>query len=159
MKKILGLKIGGLQQKILNLVLVFMLALISAFTAVSIYQLRQLNNIVSDAGADQQKSIKEVSTQTMEQVVQTSVTKTNSLQADAADNIFSEIIDDINMLNTLAQGYFDNSELEPAMVEAPDPKNDGTAAAQLLCEEGVDPAGSEYLSGTFKRHAESPAYK
>lgn len=145
MKIIWGFKIGGLQQKILNLVLIFLLALIGVFTGVSIYQLKHLNAIVTEAGDEQQKSIKEVSESTMELVVQSSVTKTNSLQADVADDIFVEIVDDINMLTELAQRYFENNELEPAKVYPPDPKNDGTAAAQMLCEEGIDYTKSEYL--------------
>lgn len=145
MKIIWGFKIGGLQQKILNLVLIFLLALIGVFTGIAIYQLKHLHTIVTEAGEEQQKSIKEVSESTMELVVQSSVTKTNSLQADVADDIFVEIVDDINMLTELAQRYFENNELEPANVYPPDPKNDGTAAAQMLCEEDIDYTKSEYL--------------
>ena len=52
LKKILGITLGGLHQKILILVLVFLLALIGVFTGVSIYQTGQLGDVVSDTNRD-----------------------------------------------------------------------------------------------------------
>ena len=43
MKIIKGIKIGGLQQKIFNLMLIFIVALIGAYAAVAVYQQKNLN--------------------------------------------------------------------------------------------------------------------
>ena len=61
MKIIKGIKIGGLQQKIFNLMLIFILLLVGAYVAVSVWQQRSLTNIVQESGARQQESITAVS--------------------------------------------------------------------------------------------------
>ena len=55
MKTILGIKIGGLQQKIFNLVLLVIIAIIGAFIAVNAYQQNKLTQIVQSAGVEQQE--------------------------------------------------------------------------------------------------------
>ena len=108
MIKKFGLTFGGLEQKILNLVLIFMLAIVGAFTAVSIYQVNRLNNIVSDASSQQQGAIQKVSGDTMHQVIAGSMTKTNALQAYIADDMFLDIKTDVSMLQSLATGLFED---------------------------------------------------
>ena len=51
MKIIRGIKIGGLQQKVLNLMLIFIIALISAYAAVAAYQQKNLTAVVQRASA------------------------------------------------------------------------------------------------------------
>ncbi len=63
MRIIRGIKIGGLQQKLFNLMLIFVLALVLVFVAVSVYQQRNLKSVVEDASTRQQASITEVSEQ------------------------------------------------------------------------------------------------
>ena len=81
MKKIWKFKIGGLQQKIINLVIVAILAVLALFGAVSIYQGRQLKKIVEDASSEQQDKINTISESTMEQVVNKTLIKSTSEQA------------------------------------------------------------------------------
>ena len=81
MVKKFGIKCGGLQQKILNLVLIFILAIVGVFAAVSVYQGRHLSEIVSEAGEKQQKSIKSVSQETMNYIVHSSLAKNTAMQA------------------------------------------------------------------------------
>ena len=95
MKVIRGIKIGGLQQKIFNLVLIFIVALIAAYAAVSFYQQRNLTNIVQESIEAQQESIAEVSEETMEAVLDTSMSRTTALQAYIADELFSDVRSDV----------------------------------------------------------------
>ena len=57
MKYIRGIAIGGLQQKIFNLMVIFIAALIAVYAAVTVYQQRNLSHIVEDAAAQQQAAI------------------------------------------------------------------------------------------------------
>ena len=57
MKIIRGIKIGGLQQKIFNLMLIFIVALIGAYATVAVYQQKNLTAVVQEASAEQQASI------------------------------------------------------------------------------------------------------
>ncbi len=146
MIKKFGLTFGGLEQKILNLVLIFMLAIVGAFTAVSIYQVNRLNNIVSDASSQQQGAIQKVSGDTMHQVIAGSMTKTNALQAYIADDMFLDIKTDVSMLQSLATGLFEHMDsFDAAPYALPDKTKDGQLSAQVLFEDGVDYTKSEYL--------------
>ena len=108
MKKKFGLTFGGLQQKILNLVLLLLLALIGVFGVVSVYQANHLSDVVSSTNDDQQNAIKDVSGNTMKQVIDSSMTKSNRLQAYIADDMFSDIKTDVSTLQSLAAGLFDS---------------------------------------------------
>ena len=57
MKIVRGIKIGGLQSKIFNLLLVFIIAFMLAYSAVSLYNQRELGDIVQEASAQQQASV------------------------------------------------------------------------------------------------------
>ena len=61
MKFIHGIKLGGLQQKIFNLMLIFIIALVCAYAAIGAFQQKRLSGVVEGAGAEQQASIKAVS--------------------------------------------------------------------------------------------------
>ena len=68
LKIINGIKIGGLQQKIFNLMLIFIVALVGVYVAVSAWQQRSLSDIVQKASELQQESITAVSEETMNAV-------------------------------------------------------------------------------------------
>ena len=146
MKIIRGFKIGGLQQKIFNLMLIFIIALISAYAAVAAYQQKNLTAVVQRASAEQQASITAVSEQTMEAVLETSMSRSTALQAYIANDLFADVQTDVRTLQTFAEELFEHSGSFPAHPYAePDPNNDGIPSVQIQHEEGVDPSGSEDL--------------
>ena len=146
MKIIRGIKIGGLQQKIFNLMLLFIAALIAAYAAVAVYQQKNLKNVVQEASVEQQASITAVSEQTMETVLETSLTRTTALQAYIADDLFADVRTDVMTLQAFAEQLFDHADSFSAHpYYEPDAKNDGIASVQMQHEEGVDPAASEDL--------------
>ena len=146
MKKIFGIKIGGLQQKILSLVLVFLLITIGSGIAINFYKSYQLNSIVEDARKEQQQAISGVSEETMHKIIDSMLTKTNGLQAYIADDMFRSVKKDVLSLQTLAEGVFKGRNvLGTAAVYPPDPSTDGEITAQVLWEEGVDYTKSELL--------------
>ncbi len=143
MKIIKGLKIGGLQQKIFNLMLIMILALIAAFMAVTLSQQKNLTNTVQEAEEAQQNSIAAVSETTMNAVLEGSMVKMNSLQAYIADELFSEVRADMLTLKSFAEELFEHREaFADHEYYAPDPLKDGTASVQMLHEAGVDPSES-----------------
>ena len=137
---------GGLQQKILNLVLIFLLAIILVFGAVAFYQNNLISSIVKDASGSQQEAITSVSENTMHQVIEGSLIKTTALQAYIADDLFADVKTDVLTLQTLAKGLFEHKDsFEPYPFYPPDAANDGKTSVQVLCEEGVDYTKSELL--------------
>ncbi len=146
MRKKFGLTFGGLQQKILNLVLIFVLAITGVYAGVSIYQSRSLTDTVTEASNEQQQSITKVSEETMKAVVNSSLTKSTAMEAYIANDMFSDIKTDVATLQNLATGLFEHKDdFEPYPVFPPDPSKDGEYSAQVLHEAGVDYTKSEYL--------------
>ena len=141
-----GIKIGGLQQKILNLVLIFLLAMLGVFGAASYYQTKKLTDVVGDAREQQQQSIEKVSGDTMHQVIDASMTKSNAFQAYIADDMFLDLKTDVATMRSLATGLFTHRDsISRAVVELPDPSKEGEFTAQVLYEEGVDYKKSDDL--------------
>ncbi|MBQ7274752.1 MAG: SpoIIE family protein phosphatase [Clostridiales bacterium] len=147
MKKILGLSIGGLKQKLLSLVIVIFLIMLVFVTILSVYKTRYLSSVVSSTNEVQQAALGEVSTGTLYDVLESSVTKNNTLQAYIADDMFEEIVTDVNTLQALAEGYFSHKgAYDPIPYYPPDPAMDGTITAQVLWDETVvDYGDSDYL--------------
>ncbi|MBQ9868441.1 MAG: SpoIIE family protein phosphatase [Ruminococcus sp.] len=146
MRKWLGLTIGGLQQKILNLVLIFMLAMIGVFSAVSFYQSKKLTKTVKEARDEQQQAIETVSQDTMHQVINGTLVKTTALQAYIADDMFADLKSDVMTMQTLAQQLFSHKDtITPHPFSLPDASKNGQPTAQVLHEKGVDYKNSKYL--------------
>ncbi|MBP5280872.1 MAG: SpoIIE family protein phosphatase [Lachnospiraceae bacterium] len=146
MKIIRGIKFGGLQQKILNLVLIFIVALIAVYYVISEAQQEQLSKLVQEASEKQQASIEMVSEATMKAVLDSAMAKTTALQAYIADDLFADVRTDVVTLQALATEIFDRSyNFSPHPYYAPNPALDGIASVQMQHEEGVDPSQSESL--------------
>ncbi len=146
MKKIFGITIGGLHQKILALVLLNLLIVIAIFGVLSYYQAYTLSDVVSKAKAEQQESIVQISEDTMNRTLESSMVKINALQAYVADEMFESVKNDVITLRTLAEGLFARMDkITPGRVSLPDPAKDGELTAQVLYSEGVDYKESVYL--------------
>lgn len=146
MKIIHGIKLGGLQQKIFNLILFFIVALIGAYVAVGLAQQSSLTDVVETASEEQQASITSVSEATMEAVASVSMTKITALQAYIADDLFSDVKSDVKTLQSIAEQMFEHAEAFPAHAwYPPDAANDGVVSVQAQHETGVDPAASQAL--------------
>ncbi len=146
MKIIKGLKLGGLQQKVFNLVLLFILLLMGVYAVATIWFQRRLSDVVQDVSARQQESITEVSEQTMETILRLSMTRTTALQGYIADDLFNDVRTDVLTLQAFATELFAHEEIfTDHPVAAPSISNDGKPAVMLIHEDGVDPADSELL--------------
>ena len=146
MKKVFGITIGGILNKILFLVLADLLMLLFVFVGVSFYQKMTLAETVGTAQEEQQATISGISESTMHQVLESSMLKTNAMQAYMADQMFGSVKKEVITLQSLAQSMFINKDIiVPGEVYPPDPANDGKTTAQVLCAEGVDYTKSEFL--------------
>ena len=147
MRIIRGIKIGGLQQRIFTLVLFFIAALIVIYTTAAISMQKKLSNTVGEAGVEQQAAITAVSEQTMEAVLNSSLTQTTALQAYIADDLFADVRTDVLTLQAFATELFAHGDIFDAHpFYEPDAAKDGVATVQVQYAEGVDPAKSEDLA-------------
>ena len=69
MKKIRNIVIGGIQQKVFNLVLIVILLMMAAYTVVIIHQTGRIGSLVAETNERQKQSISAISKQTMDSAV------------------------------------------------------------------------------------------
>ena len=146
MKKKFGITIGGLHQKILTLVLALLIATGISDVVISVIKTKYLSDVVQSARVKQQDAIEKTSSETLRQSLKRSMQKSNALEARVADEMFVSLKSDVITLQKLAESLFENPDsVVPREVFLPDPANDGTPTAQVLCEAGVDYTKSDYL--------------
>ncbi|MBP5363490.1 MAG: SpoIIE family protein phosphatase [Ruminococcus sp.] len=146
MKKWFGLKIGGLQQKILNLVLIFILAIVGAYFGASVYLSQNLTKVVNDSTEKQIVSMTKISEETMSGMLNASLTQSNKMEADIANSVFTEAKGNVQTLQEYAEYIFTHpDEFSDKSVSYPKKENDGKPSVQLQHEDGLDPAEDSYL--------------
>ena len=150
MKKFKNLVIGGIQQKVFNLVLVTILLLIAAYTAVIVYQSSSLKKLTAETNVRQKEAIAEISETTMDAVVADSLTSKAEMAAMLADDLFVRLSSTVQILADNAENLLQTPELYSARPFAlPDASMEGKISLQLVGETNrmpEDPAVLEKLS-------------
>ena len=150
MKKFKNLVIGGIQQKVFNLVLVTILLLIAAYTAVIVYQSGSLKKLTAETNQRQKEAIAEISETTMDAVVADSLTSKAEMAAMLADDLFVRLSSTVQILADNAENLLQTPELYSARPFAlPDASMEGKISLQLVGETNrmpEDPAVLEKLS-------------
>lgn len=146
MIKKFGITLGGLQQKILNLVLIFILLIIGLFVSVSMYLSKDLSKIVEKSAKEQKQSMSQVSTETMSATLSVTMKQSVGMQAYMANSIFSEARSNVTSMKEYAEYIFAHpDEYSEKKVDYPQASNDGIPSAQLQHESAVDPETDRYL--------------
>ena len=141
MKKFKNFVLGGIQQKIFNLVLIMIVLIMAAYSVVIVYQMNNLTGLVTDTNEKQKEGITAISQQTMNAVIAGSLSTQTRLQAYIADDLFSDTADTVGTLGEYTRMLFEAPEQYPARkVSLPDAALDGKASVQFLTAEGVDPS-------------------
>ena len=141
MKKYGKWTLGGIQQKIFNLALYIILLIVAVFSAVIIYQYGHLESLVQETNDLQKQSIQEISHNTMDQVIQGTMSQSTQLESALADEALSSLESAVRMLADYAGKLLaEPSAFAPRAVSAPSAQDEGKVTTQLLTEEGVDPA-------------------
>ena len=110
MKKIRNIVIGGIENKVFNLVLITIILMVGAFTAVVMYQSGKLNRLVDESNEKQQEAIKEISGQTMDSIINGTVVRTTGLEAYIANGLFEEVSEAVELMADYAQTLFSDPE-------------------------------------------------
>ena len=139
MRKIKNLVIGGIENKIFNLVLITTILIVAAYTAVISYQAKSLHTLVTETNGKQKESIAGISETTMDSVITNTLTNDTLMKATIADNVFQEVENNVRTMGDYAKVLFEDPEsVSPREAAPPDASRDGTVSVQLLAEKGVD---------------------
>ncbi len=141
MKKFMNLVIGGIETKVVNLILVTVLLMSVAFAAVAVYHTQTLTDITAETGREQQETIRAMTEETMDQVARVSLSQLTAREAAITDALFASIRARVQLLAEYAAAVLDHPENYGAKPYVPpDPTNDGRLTAQVLLAEGVQEA-------------------
>ena len=88
MRRVKNLVIGGIQSKVFNLILVTVILLTAAFTAVSVYHNNMLANLAAESGEKQKTAISDITDSVMKTVVEQSMGRATELESYLADEMF-----------------------------------------------------------------------
>ena len=139
MKKIKNLVIGGIENKIFNLVLITTILIVAVYSVVISHQAKNLHNLVTETNGKQKESISAISEMTMDSVVTNTLANDTLMKATIADTIFTDVENNVRIMADYAQVLFDEPEsVSPESAARPDPSMDGTVSVQLMADEGVD---------------------
>ncbi len=139
MRRFYNIVLGGIQQKVFNLVLLFIIVTMAAFSGVTIYQLGRLSKLVNETNETQKQTIADISQSTMNTVISSSLGRTTQMEAYIADDMFKDLARTVQMLGDYAGVILTSSEEYPAHPYAyPDAAKDGSVSIQLLTEENLD---------------------
>ena len=144
MKKIKNIVIGGIENKVFNLILLTVLLTSAAFIAVMYYQNRMLSGLNAETTARQHEAIGAVTSSVMDTVVNENMGRTTQLEAMIANELFHGLETRVQMLGDYARKLFaDPEEVEPAEYAAPDPATNGQVKTQLLLADDVEEISPE----------------
>jgi cell division protein FtsW (lipid II flippase) len=83
--------LGGLQQKIFNLVLFTIIIIMTFYTILAVYQIRRIQGLLEESSDEQQASITGTANQIMVQTAEETLTHNTDLESYIADTFFGNV--------------------------------------------------------------------
>ncbi|MCR4904647.1 MAG: SpoIIE family protein phosphatase [Clostridiales bacterium] len=141
MKRFRKLVIGGIESKIVVLILVAMILVTAVFLAVTFAQSRMLAGLAEETSERQKSSITSTTTGVVTAVIDDSMSRGTELHAEVADEMFRDLVVIVRMMGEYAGKLFgDPGSVAPAAYQRPDAANEGVLSAQMIFAEGVEEA-------------------
>ncbi len=141
MRKIRNLVIGGIQTKVIVLILVAMILTGAVFTLMSQYKSHILTELSRETNRQQQQAISDTTNGIMRQVAADSMTRIMGQDARIADETFRDQKILVHMIADYAAGLMNyDEELPPVPLAEPDPARQGQLSAFVLYDSDAEAA-------------------
>ena len=139
MKKYRNLVIGGIENKIVNLILLAVIILAGTFVILTLSQKKMLSSLTAETSARQQEATSSIISETMSAVTRKSMNRTTEMEAKFVDEMFQGIQARVMLVNDYASKLFAEPENYPIReFSGPDASLDGRLTAQIIWAGGVD---------------------
>ena len=139
MRKIRNLVIGGIENKLFNLILATILLLAGGFMALTVYHTRMLSKLADETNSKQMEAMTAATTGLIDQVIDSNMDRITQLEAVISDDMFHNLGIRVTMLAEYAERLFSGEDIvSPAHYEGPDASRDGEVTAQLFLADGVE---------------------
>ena len=139
MKRIRNIVIGGIQNKIFNLILLTVILLSAASSAVYIYHSRMLTQLSAESGEQQKQAIEDITSSVMDEVVLRTLQRSGSDEARIADEMFTKVADRVAFLADYPTTLLANPEnFPPRPFAGPRLEDEGRWTAKVIYADGTD---------------------
>ena len=140
MRKFKNLVIGGIENKIVNLILLTVILLSIGFVVIHVKQSNMLADLTAQTSVKQQQATSQIISGAMNTVATTSMRRNTDTEAQFVDDMFRDMQVRVRLVSDYATKVFADPDSFPARPYAgPDPSLDGQLVAQILWADGVDP--------------------
>ncbi len=144
LRKFKNLVIGGIENKIFNLILVAVILITVTGFLVTDYQNRVLSGLTAETSVRQREAIGEITDSVMDQVIDQNMDRIIGMEAYIADEMFRELKNRVQIMAEYAVGLLRNTgDIEPRAYGRPDASLEGRLAPKMLLAEGIDPDDPE----------------
>ena len=134
MKKYRNITIGGIENKVFNLVLVTILLIMAVLTVATILQSNQLTAQVEETSEKQRAAVTTEVNSVMDAVIRQTMDQLMVKEAETTDALFDGVRKQVTILGMYAQTVLSSPENFPAHPwSLPDPANDGRSSAMVIC--------------------------
>ena len=141
MRKFKNLVIGGIGNKIFNLIIITLAIVAVAVVGIAMYQRNLLTTLTSETSVKQQEKTSEIISETMSTVTRKSMERNTEMEAQITDEMFRDISARVQMVADYATKIFaEPDSYLPQAYNGPDASKDGILFAQIIWADGVDPS-------------------
>ena len=139
MRKYKNLVIGGIETKVINLVLISMLLVAAVFLASMLTQHRMLSGLTRETSSRQLASMTGTTEAVIDTVITDDMDRLTELEAMLTDDLFRDRAVGVKLAGDYARDLLSNPEAVPrAEWQRPDASHDGELFVKALFAEGVD---------------------
>ena len=139
MKKVKNLVIGGIESKVVNLILITVLVISLAYNGAIIYQNRVLTQLSAENNEKQEQALTQIAGGVMDAVVESGLNDKTSLQAQLTDEVFHNLAIRVQIMGEYAEKLLSDPEGNPRKeYAAPDSARNGEIVAQTILASDAD---------------------
>ena len=139
MRKVKNLVIGGIESKVVNLILITVLMISLAYNGAIIYQNRVLTQLSAENNEKQEQALTQIAGGVMDAVVESGLNDKTSLQAQLTDEVFHNLAIRVQIMGEYAEKLLSDPEGNPRKeYAAPDSARNGEIVAQTILASDVD---------------------
>ena len=150
MKKVRNLVIGGIESKVVNLILVSILLIAAVFLASMLTQGSLLAHLTQETNEKQLSAMTGTTTVVVDTVIEQHLDRITDLEAGETNEIFRDLSIRVRMLSEYAQKLLDDPDSVPRAPWArPDTAHDGKLFVKALFAEGVEVSSVEDRLGVI----------
>ena len=138
LKKVRNFVIGGIENKIFNLILAAILLMFGVFAAVALTQNKMLTRLTNETNNKQVASMTKTTAEVIDTVIEVNMVQNTEFQAQVIDNLFQNLAIQVQMVAAYAGELLSDPDSAPrGKWSRPDGAHNGELFAKILLAEGV----------------------